>query len=311
MDENSNRILYNKDPLTYDEQIALLNERGMIIEDLNLAKFSLEQISYYRLSAYWYPLLEDTIKHRFSKNSKFETALVYYRFDKDLRKLVFSEIEKIEIAFRAKMIYNLSHKNDKYWHIDIDNFDNDNESLFYATKGKMDSEFYRSKADFANNFRKKYKGNPPSWIQFETLSFGTISKLYKILNKSNKREISNYYHLHEKVLEEWLENLVIIRNICAHHDRLWNRYFRYGNLFNTKEGKFPKLEINEKQKTKVYFRLAIIRHFLFFVNPSSSYSNNLLSLLESYPQIDSKIMGFPDNWKDLDFWSWQTNTSTS
>ncbi len=300
MKNSNNRIDYKKEPLTYDEQLQKLKERGLKIQNEEEAKFYLEQISYYRLSAYWHPLLEDAENHKFKKDSSFDTAIEYYCFDKDLRKLVFSEIEKIEIGVKAKMIYILSSKHHRNWHIDINNFKD--VVKFEELKKSMDKEFKRSQADYAVNFRKKYEGDPPSWIQFETLSFGTISKLYENLKKSKKLDISTYFELSENVFGIWLQNIVIIRNICAHHDRLWNRSFRHGIVYNTKTKKLPALKIDKNQIDKLYFRLVMIRHFLFTINPTSSFSLNIQSLLKKYKQIELKILGFPENWIEQEFW---------
>jgi abortive infection bacteriophage resistance protein len=96
---------YNKPFQPYQAQIALLKSRGMQFANENKAMHLLENISYYRFSGYWYPLLADKENHVFKPNADFETAYGLYKFDRELRKLIISELEKIEIAVRAKMAY--------------------------------------------------------------------------------------------------------------------------------------------------------------------------------------------------------------
>src|ERR1051325_7182906 len=106
---------YNKPAFTYEQQLQQLRLRGL--NALNDAKtlHLLEVISYYRLSGYWYPLLADKQQHTFKQDANFETAFKLYCFDKELRKLVLTELEKIEIGIRAKMVYILSHQHGPFW----------------------------------------------------------------------------------------------------------------------------------------------------------------------------------------------------
>ena len=96
-----NKIAYPKEQKSFDEQIALLKQRGMYFEDEVRANCILQNVSYYRLSGYWYPLLKDKQRHIFKDGASFDNAYSIYKFDSALRKLVLSEIEKIEIAVRT------------------------------------------------------------------------------------------------------------------------------------------------------------------------------------------------------------------
>jgi abortive infection bacteriophage resistance protein len=117
------KIPYTKQALSYSEQLSTLKKRGLIIENEEKALHLLEQISYYRLSAYWYPLLEEPkLEHKFKPNTTFEKGFKLYCFDRDLRKLIQAELEKIEISLRAKMIYEFWHKHDAFWFLDKSHF---------------------------------------------------------------------------------------------------------------------------------------------------------------------------------------------
>jgi len=111
------KVPFNKPPLTYSQQLQQLKDRGLAIENEDKALHLLTSISYYRLSGYWYPLLQDKQHHIFKKESSFETAFKLYCFDRKLRKLILSELEKIEVAVRAKMIYELSLKHGPFWFV--------------------------------------------------------------------------------------------------------------------------------------------------------------------------------------------------
>ncbi len=162
-------------------------------------------------------------KHRFKPNATFETAFSMYKFDRELRLLVLRELEKIEVAIRAKMIYVLSYNLGPFWFLDSANFSNLKKHA--DTLSKIGLEYSHSDEEFVKAFKNKYSDPmPPSWMMMEVLSFGTLSILYSnLLPNRDKREISGYFGLADKVLSSWLHSIVYLRNVCAHHARLWNR----------------------------------------------------------------------------------------
>lgn len=174
------KIKYSKKPLVISDQIDLLKSRGLIFPDESKAEHILSYISYYRLSAYWYPMLElPKSNHIFKCNANFDDAFRLYCFDKDLRKIIYNEIEKIEIAFRTKIIYNCSLYLSPLWYIEENNFGN--KKLFEEILSSNKKDYQNSDELFVKAFKQKYEDEyPPSWIMLEIISFGTLSKLFKI-----------------------------------------------------------------------------------------------------------------------------------
>jgi abortive infection bacteriophage resistance protein len=171
------KIPFNKPPLTYSQQLQQLKDRGLTVENKKRALHLLESISYYRLSGYWYPLLQDKKNHIFKADAQFDTAFRLYCFDRELRKLVLAELEKIEVAVRAKMIYVLSHKHGAFWFSNPTIFRNPIKHADSITK--IGQEYSRSDEEFIKAFTDKYSDPlPPSWISIEITSFGTLSMLY-------------------------------------------------------------------------------------------------------------------------------------
>lgn len=140
------RVPYTKPALSFQDQLQQLKNRGLVIEDDQKAIFLLENISYYRLSGYWYPLLQEPkSSHVFKSDASFNQAFELYCFDKELRKLVSSELEKIEVAIRAKMIYILAHQFGPFWISDRNLFFN--QDKFNNTIDKLKDEYSRSRED--------------------------------------------------------------------------------------------------------------------------------------------------------------------
>ena len=110
--------IYNKQPLTYTEQVDLLRSRGMLISDNLRTERHLANISYYRLSAYMLPYKQKEngkILDSFRKGVTWDMVYNLYVFDRKLRLLVFDAIERLEVAIRAQIIYQLSHKYGAHW----------------------------------------------------------------------------------------------------------------------------------------------------------------------------------------------------
>lgn len=306
-----NKVSYSKTALTYAEQLQQLKIRGLIIEDEPKALHLLEVISYYRLSGYWYPLLADKQIHQFKPNSTFETAFSIYKFDRELRLLVLRELEKIEIAVRAKMIYVLSHGLGPFWYLDSANFSN---PVKHAdTLSKIGIEYSRNDEEFVKAFKNKYSDPmPPSWMMLEVSSFGTLSSLYSYLQPTRyKRDIAQHFGLADKVFSSWLHSIVYLRNICAHHTRLWNREMQiqpiiprnpHRPFINQTSYISPETGQSLPLNNKTYFILSMVIYLMNTINPKHSIQSQLKALLAKHPNIDTHAMGFPEAWQTETIW---------
>ncbi|MDR2555189.1 MAG: Abi family protein [Fibromonadaceae bacterium] len=296
------KVVYQEQFLSYEEQINLLKNRGLLFKDEARALNLFECISYYRFSSYWHPFLKDKQVKIFKENVNFDSIFDLYKFDADLRKIIMAEIVKIEIAVRSKMVYILSLSNDSFWL--------ENEKLFscsniYASLiSSIKKEIDRSEESFIISFKKEFSNDiPPAFMVLETASFGTLSKLYKYLKSSKeKQEIALFFGLLDKAFESWLHSLVYVRNICAHHSRLWNREMRISPL-HPRTYKNQWLENKQIPNNRIYFILSIIIYLLNIINPKHSFKQKLNSLFLKYPSIDKAAMGFPTDWQKEPLWN--------
>ncbi len=305
------KVPYTKKALSYAGQLQQLKNRGLIIANEPKALHLLEVISYYRLSGYWYPMLADKQIHQFKPNSNFETAFNIYKFDRELRLLIMRELEKIEVAVRAKMIYVLSHSRGAFWYLDSANFSN---PVKHAdTLSKVGAEYSRSDEEFIQAFKNKYTDSmPPSWMMFEVSSFGILSSLYSnLVSGKDKRDIAGYFGLTDSVLSSWLHSIVYLRNICAHHSRLWNREMRIQPIvprsprnpyINQTAYISPETGLSRSLNNKTYFILSMIIYLMNTINPRHQVQSKFNALLAKYPNIDTKAMGFPYNWETETLW---------
>lgn len=295
------KLQYSKNVLTYIQQLEQLKARGLLVENENKALHLLENISYYRLSGYWYPLLEDKQNHKFKSGASFETAFQLYCFDKELRQFVLAELEKIEVAVRAKLTYVMSHKFGPFW---FENQQLFSSPVFHAKAlSKISEEFNRSDEQFIHAFKNKYSDPlPPSWMTMEITSFGSLSMLYKNLKPGlEKRMVAHYFGLSDSVFVTWLHSIVYLRNVCAHHTRLWNRAMSISPQIPRSPQKQWLTDVAVKNN-RAYFILSMINYLLQTANPHNTFRAKFKNLLSKYPTIDVSAMGFSKEWEKEILW---------
>ena len=134
------------------------------------------------------------------------------------------------------------------------------------------------------------------------MSYGCMLTMYKGISDSIKKEIAVHYGIPDKVLTSWLQTINVMRNICAHHSRLWNRELGVKPFIPRKQ-KYPQWHVPvEIPQNRIFGVLTILRYLLSIIAPQSKWESRLLGLLDEYPEISRRSMGFPDNWKESPLW---------
>lgn len=300
-------MIYSKLPTTIDEQIALLEGRGMHIGNVRLARKYLSHISYYRLVGYWYPMFADKETHVFKPNSKFEDAIALYNFDHQLRMLLFDVIEKIEISLRTKLIYHLSHEFDAWWFQNHEIFINTKELV--KTLFNLHEEIDRSKDLFIKDHQRKYKDDarfPPAWKTLELTSFGSLSKLYGNLKHTVKSKdiiAKEYGAVNHTYLPSWLQSIAQIRNFCAHHSRLWNKNLPGApKLLSSPPNSWLAEVPKHHEFQKLYIHMCLMKYLLNVIQPNNQFTVRLVGLMAEYPGVDPNALGFKLNWEAEPLW---------
>ena len=321
---------YNKPFLSFHQQLQLLKVRGLEITDSASALTCLQRIGYYRLIAYWYsfrktsltqdPITQKITVHRgddFYPGSSFQHALDLYVFDKRLRLLVLDAIERIEVAIRVDISYQLgaqdpfAHTNPTLLH---GNFTKKIQTQTGKTRhqewlDKYNRVLKRSKEDFVLHYKQKYGLPLPIWVCVELWEFGMLSTFYQGMTVANKSAIAIKYGVPDwQVMESWLRTLNFVRNVAAHHSRLWNK-----NLVDQpkmpKRGDIPEFDplIGMPDiSTRLYVALFMMMYFMHRVSPHSSWTNRLKEMIDSFPtvpQLSIADMGFAPGWEKHAFWN--------
>jgi abortive infection bacteriophage resistance protein len=296
----------NKPARVVIEQLQLLKDRGMTVENENQAIHFLSNISYYRLKGYWWDMQTDSVNHQFATGSTFEDVIERYNFDRHLRLVLFDAIERIEIALRTKMISHLSLSFGPLWYLDESIFNDTNQHREHLES--LNREYGYSKEIFIQDHKKRHKGiHPEAWKIMEIASMGTLSKFYKNLKHQlpEKSIIAKEMglNLHSE-LSSWLESIAYVRNIVAHHSRLWSRNMvkRPTDVLNNPQGKWLGFELLDVQRKKPFLIITSMIYICNKVTPNHQIKSKIVELLLEDPQLPIYKLGFLNNWQDHPIW---------
>lgn len=294
---------YPKKILTLDKQITQLKDRGLVVDDDKLAKNYLKNISYFRLQGYWWEFQVDKENHKFKKGTNFNDIINLYTFDRKLRLLLFDVIERIEIALRTKLIYYPSIELGQWWFEDKGNFFN--EIYFDESIEEIEKELKRTKEIFITKHYEKYgtEHKPPAYKTLEIVSFGCLSKLYSNLKNdiNSKDRIAIEFDLpNPNFLKSWLLTFNTLRNVIAHHSRLWNRKIHFPpKVLGKPNSDFVGPPEDERS---MYYLVSCLLYVLNKVSPGHSLKQKIKNLLNENEFVDIEEMGFPKDWEDQPLW---------
>jgi abortive infection bacteriophage resistance protein len=290
---------------TIQDQIALLQSRNMSFRNIGTAPHFLANISYYRLKGYWWEMQDDFVNHHFRTGSYFEDAVDLYNFDRNFRLIVFNGIERIEIALRTKLIYHLSLSYGSEWYLNPALFDKQKE--FSSFLSKIFSDMGRSSEEFmVKHFQNHPTEHPESWKALEVLTLGTLSKLYQNLSHQlpEKNRIAKEFGLYnQKYLVSWLLTITVVRNIIAHHSRLWNRVII--NKYDwppTSPNPILNYIPNNHQRRKIFPLISAILYMNNQISPGNHLKQEFMALFAQFPVAQLAKMGFPANWQNEPTW---------
>jgi abortive infection bacteriophage resistance protein len=282
---------YNKTPCSTVDLLARLKSKNLHVPDDNKALRALNTIGYYRLLIYMRPL-QDAQKN-FILGTGFDQILNLYSFDRHLRLLCLNATEKIEVALRAAIINKLTVAHGAHFYTESRHYskiDGFKEFMGAAQKAK-----YLAISHYYKNYNTP--SMPPIWAVVEAITFGTLSCFYSNLHTKNQKLVAAEFGYNYETLESWFRSLNIIRNMCAHHNRLWN-----SAIFVNQPSSKKELKNEIQNSTTFYARAVVIWGMLKKIDPNSAWHTELKSLINTH-QINAQSMGFPPGWDTRPFWN--------
>lgn len=226
-------------------------------------------------------------------------------FDRELRLLVLDAIERVEISVRTQWAYHFSHQYGPHGYLEHQHFKQDRHGWHHGEQlQRFAQEAAHSKEDFIVHLLRQYEEDlPPLWAAVEIMSLGHLSKwIANLKHGKDRNRIARTYGMDETILVSFLHHLSIVRNLCAHHSRLWNREFTFTFRLPKRTPVPVAPVINWRAKRKLYNTLAMMTWFLDCICLEHHFRQRLTNLIGKHG-IDTSAMGFPENWRELGFWN--------
>ncbi|MFC3632058.1 Abi family protein [Paracoccus angustae] len=303
---------FGKLPTFTGDQVALLRQRGMLVRNTSEAETWLETVGYYRLSAYWLPFElppppGQTRSKRFAEGTSFDQVIERYVFDRKLRLLLLEAIERVEIHVRSRWTYHLAHAHGAHAHLRASAFRGARVHTELLAKLARSAE--KSDETFIAHYRTKYTDPylPPLWAVTELMTFGELSRWVQITRDLPiKAAVTRDLGLPTvEITDGVLQALSYVRNICAHHSRLWNkrlvkrvpRVKRWGRdmVLDTSTGQ-------AQPDNRLYNVMVALLHLLDSQRTDSTWRARLIDLLGTVSALELHAMGFPEDWQERSVW---------
>ena len=273
----------------------------MTIPDRGNAIRILGQVNFYRMRQYWEPFIDRTIpgnRHIFQTGTTFDAVVERYDFDRQLRTLLLDAFNHIEVSIRTQWTYHLAYVQgggpSAHW----------NRSLFSNAYDDNLLDLHRSYRRHGQRTHPYDFTNCPIWAIAESMSFGQLSRWYGDTTRQARQQVAQTYGLDERILGPLLRHLAPIRNICAHHERLWDREFITRLTVPRRLGQYgrPRTFFNTVNTAKLYNALVMIDHLTKVITDNSEWAQRLIGLMNRNGNIPQRQMGFVSGWQNVAIW---------
>lgn len=280
-----------KKPISFDEQLDKIKERGCFVSDEAFAKRKLQQINYYRLTAYFLPF--KNAEGTYKEGTSFNTVFRIYEFDRKMRNLIFSTIEEIELMLRTQLSYYHATKYGSLGYMNPENFNNRHDAQNFEKR--IHNKIEQNKEQFfVKHHIENYNSQFPLWVIIELFTFGDLSFFFSDMLKADKKCLArSLFNTSDFNVSSWLLCLTHLRNYCAHYSRLY--FNKFGTVPATPKD-FPYV-----LQDRLFDYLLVVK----FLYPDHERWSNIFitalnALIEEYfDVIDMRHIGFPENWKRL------------
>ena len=297
--------IYQKPHISTAEQLKHLTTKGLRVDDAVKAEKFLQRVSYYRFKGYALSFRHLTLPDKpFKSGVCFDDIARMMRLDENLRLVLLAGLQVIEIAIRTQLNEILTQRYGIRWYADPLNF----RVIAPRARGskppfdhaefltRCKKEFIRSSSElFVNHYRNTYDDShaAPSWMLVETMTLGTWSSAYNYLKDNLARdELADFYGVHRDVLTSWLHSLTVLRNICAHHGRIWDRELAVQpKIPHSVASPYPFLS-----NSRLGPLLFVMNQMLRKIDPDLRWVNQLKVFLNHYWPDELQYLGLEKRW---------------
>lgn len=293
----SSKLPYTKPALPPPDLLAHLQARGLSCPDPVAALHLLEYVGYYRLLVYMRALQQAdpcTGTRTFLPGTDFDDVLHLYSFDRGLRLLCMDAIERIEVALRAAIVSEVAVAHGPHFFLEPHHFERVAAFVEFYQTACRDKRYLAIR-----HYEQRYSAPElaPIWAIMEAITYGSLSRLFSGLKLAHRKAIARRFGYDETVLGSWFRALNLLRNMCAHHNRLWNAPMHVDQPVGAKKlrGELGRTDV-------LYARLVVLAALLDVMDAGAEWKRRLIELIDRYPRVPHDVMGFPDDWQTRDFW---------
>lgn len=294
---------YPKNFLSITQLIQKLKDTGMTIDSNDTAEIALTTIGYYRLKGYSFHLIDPSTK-KYIEGTSLSDILRLYRFDSELSDLLFSYLSQIEVALKSQLVNAFQITHDALVLNDPSVFKD--KKTFWKNQSTIASEISRSNDVFIEHNFDNHDGAIPIWAAVEVMSFGTISKTIKNMktgsNTAFSELIKNYKFKNSNgrdinpskdMFTSWIQAVSLMRNICAHNSRIYNR------SISTRPQLIYSDVIHPHPRYNGLYQIMLSIKYLRPTEDSwTAFITDFKQLLNNYSDVcDIRRLNFPSDWE--------------
>lgn len=288
----------DKDFRTIKEQLEILRSRGLTIDDETAAGDFLLRNNYYRVSGYSLTLRKNDI---FFKSAVFQNIMDIYNFDHEFRHILLQYLEVIEVQVKSVYAYEFTKVHGPVGYLDASFFTNRARHEEIIKKAEQQKSQRLPHEAYLKHFVNDLQQDIPLWAYVDLLTISDISFLYAISEQPVKDAVARTFGLSmgkgASILGSYMHSMTIIRNLCAHGSRIYNRLFEQKPSLNKAEkALLMKNSSGELDNAHFYGFLLIMRRIL----PETEFNGlkgSIIALTEKYPFVRMDYYGFRSDWQ--------------
>lgn len=288
----------DKDFKTIEEQVEILRSRGLTINDESLAKDFLLRNNYYRISGYSLTLRKNNV---FSKSATFQNIVDIYHFDHEFKHIILQYLEVIEVQMKSVYAYEFTKVYGPTGYLDHSFFTNQNKHKEIIAKAEQQKIQRLPHEAYLKHFVNELQQDIPLWAYIDLFTISDISFLYSISEQPIKNAIAHTFGLTmnkgASILGSYMHSMTIIRNLCAHRSRIYNRLFEQKPSLNKKEKTLLIKDSNGNIDNAHFYGFLLIMKRLLPADKLNEMKKSIIALTKKYPFVRMDYYGFRNDWQ--------------
>ena len=232
-----------------NELLEHIKTKGIIVLDNNSTLEKIKKYSYYSIINSYKDVFKNS-DNEYNEGVSFDEIFALYEFDKNLRLIFLKYILEIEINIKSILSEVISANYRIKDYLIVKNYDETiDETLIQESIDKIQDEINKQngKHTAITHYINKY-GFVPPYVLIKILTLGELSKLFTMLKQIDRQLVSKEFKISDKLLKQIMKNMTLVRNICAHNDRLFSFHSKF--LISFKQ--VDKDYMNKDKSTNIY-----------------------------------------------------------